>query len=468
MTTRRERTGKRTAKPALRCVAAFLGAALCASVLVNATSVTTATAAGVPSVAVPAYYWPGVQWDALLNAGSEVKYTVLNPNSGPDTQVHAGFVDVVARARAKGFTVVGYVDTAYGTRAASLVEADIASYRLFYGINQFFFDQTPSACSSLPYYTALETFVQQSANGFIIHNPGTNPGECYLDVADIVVNFEGTETSYATWDPAPYVASYAANRFWNIVYDVTATNGSSLMNLASQRNIGFVYITDDGLPNPFDRIPVASLWQAQVPSARPPRGAAPQAPGVSSGGRGSAPQAGPSVTTPTTVVPPSAPPLDDAAAPPVVAPPVVVVPPMVVPPMIVPPTIAPAASVAPSDAAASDVPAVGKVFDDFAPESMTVFEGPKPIVVDVLGEAIRAVSVALAPVAGPLLPGAVAGPVFLTSAAPSMLGLRVVPVRKAPAVQRKSKAKHLAKRVKSPKSIKTRWPVPASVAGTRR
>ena len=74
-----------------------------------------------PSVAVPAYFWPGPEWEALLRAGSEVKYVILNPDSGPGTQSNADFIGVVARARIKGFVVVGYVDTAYGARSASLV-----------------------------------------------------------------------------------------------------------------------------------------------------------------------------------------------------------------------------------------------------------------------------------------------------------------------------------------------------------
>ena len=256
-----------------------------------------------PSVAVPAYFWPGPEWETLLRAGPEVKYVILNPDSGPGAQSIADYVGVVARARIKGFVVAGYVDTAYGARSASLVQADIARYRSWYGVNQFFFDQTPSACSSVGYYAALQTFVQQDPNGFVVLNPGTNPGECYLGVSDMVVNFEGSESSYAGWTPAPYAANYGAERFWHIVYSVVPANVTSVLSVAQQRNAGFVYLTDEGFPNPFFRIPSAPLWQAQVPSSGVGgRGAAPQSPGTSTiGDRPAAPQA----SVPPLLVPPS-------------------------------------------------------------------------------------------------------------------------------------------------------------------
>lgn len=292
---------------------------LIGGLLVAGTATAQATGSAAPSVAVPAYYWPGAEWDVLLRAGSQVRYIVVNPANGPGTQSSAAFVDVVARARAKGFTVVGYVDTAYGTRTDTAAQADIVNYRAWYGINQFFFDQTPSSCVSVPYYSALQTFVKQSPNGFIVLNPGTNPGECYLAVSNMVVNFEGSEASYEGWSPASYVANYGAERFWHIVYSVGAGNGAAVLTLASGRNAGFVYLTDDSMPNPFDRLPTPSLWQVQV------------SPSVV-GGRDPAPQ---SASVPAAGVRPAAPP---ASAPPVVLTAMASVPP---PPEVPPPAALP-------------------------------------------------------------------------------------------------------------------------------
>ena len=252
-----------------------------------------------PSVAVPAYFWADAQWERMLNGATEVKYVVLNPESGPGSAKYPTFATKVATARSQGATVLGYVDTAYGTRSAALVQADITSYRSWYGVNAFFFDQTPTACTELPYYATISTFVRSQPNGLIVHNPGTNPSECFLSAADVVVNFEGAEATYAGWTPAEYTASYPASRFWHIVYSVDPDHASALLDGAASRQGGLVYLTEQGMPNPFSVIPTAALWSAQTPSVttRPP---APQAgTGSTVPGRPAAPQSGTETSTTT-------------------------------------------------------------------------------------------------------------------------------------------------------------------------
>lgn len=252
-----------------------------------------------PSVAVPAYFWADAQWERMLNGATEVKYVVLNPESGPGSVKYPTFETKVAKARSQGATVLGYVDTAYGTRSAALVQADITSYRSWYGVNAFFFDQTPTACTELPYYDAISTFVRSQPNGLIVHNPGTNPSECFLSAADVVVNFEGAEATYAGWTPAGYTSSYPASRFWHIVYSVDPDHASALLDAAAGRQGGLVYLTEQGMPNPFSVIPTPALWSALTPSVttRPP---APQAgTGSTVPGRPAAPQSGTETSTTT-------------------------------------------------------------------------------------------------------------------------------------------------------------------------
>ena len=374
-----------------------------------------AAPSALPSVAVPAYFWPGPEWETLLRAGSEVKYVILNPDSGPGAQSNADFVGVVDRARIKGFVVVGYVDTAYGARSTSLVQADIARYRSWYGINQFFFDQTPSACTNVAYYGALQTFVLQDPNGFVVLNPGTNPGECYLGVSDMVVNFEGSESSYAGWTPAPYVASYGAERFWHIVYSIVPANVTSVLSVASQRNAGFVYLTDEGFPNPFFRIPSTQLWQAQVPSSGVGgRGAAPQSPGTpTTGDRPAAPQASvpPLLVPPSTAIPASPAPVSGASGSPTSMSAANAEPgsfpnvaPMLVPDSVPEPAASPARAdegyqlaVANQVGGAQEVAEASSTTPTPAPAlaatpTIPLPEGPHRIVVNVLGATIRAIS----------------------------------------------------------------------------
>lgn len=236
-----------------------------------------ARAAAAPSVAVPAYFWSSTEWDRMLVSSEELRYVVMNPDSGPGTASHPTFVNKVAAARSQDATVVGYVDTAYGVRSLATVKADIDKYRAWYGVNAFFFDQTPYDCAQISYYQDLEDYVRAQVGGFTFLNPGMNPHECYLGVADVVVNFEGSEASYNAWTPAPYVAGYPADRFWHIVYSVDPSHAAALLSRAASRNGGLVFLTEKGMPNPFSVIPTDALWSAQTPT-RSGRNAAPQAP----------------------------------------------------------------------------------------------------------------------------------------------------------------------------------------------
>jgi Spherulation-specific family 4 len=238
-------------------VASLIGATLLSANFSNA------QAAVRPSVGVPAYFWTVTDWDTVV-AAPTVSYVILNPESGPGTQKWDQFAMSVTAAKASGKTVLGYVSTNYGNRAIADVKADIDTYRLWYGINTFFFDESPYDCTNIAYYAELRTYVNAQANPFTFINPGVNPLECFTDVADGIVNFEGSEAQYANWSPAAYVASHPTTKFWHIVYDADPTHGSDLVNTAADRNAAVVYLTDDTLPNPWDRLPAVALWSAQI------------------------------------------------------------------------------------------------------------------------------------------------------------------------------------------------------------
>ena len=99
----------------------------------------------------------------MLVGSEELRYVVLNPDSGPGTVSYSTFVTKVAAARSQGATVVGYVDTGYGGRALASVKTDIDRYRAWYGVNAFFFDQTPYDCSAIAYYQDVEDYVRGQA-----------------------------------------------------------------------------------------------------------------------------------------------------------------------------------------------------------------------------------------------------------------------------------------------------------------
>jgi hypothetical protein len=177
----------------------------------------------------------------------------------------------VNNLRAAGGHVLGYVYTNYGNRSEAAVEADINAYVNFYHIDGFFIDQQSTDPTEVSYYAALYNYVKGlNPNYEVIANPGTNTDQAYLQTptADVLVTFEGTAVTYAGYTPAPWTSQYAADHFANIVYnEPTAAGMAADLQLAQQRNVGQVYVTDGNLPNPYDHLP--SYWDQEVQALTP-------------------------------------------------------------------------------------------------------------------------------------------------------------------------------------------------------
>ncbi len=162
--------------------------------------------------------------------------------------------------------MLGYVDTNYTARTLAAVEADIDKFYSWYNVDGIFFDQGYSAdCNQVAYYQALNTYVKaKGGKGVTIVNYGVNPPSCYINASDILITFEGTMTSYLTWAPSAWEAGFPANRFYNIVYATAQTDVAKAVTLGKSRNVGYVYVTDDNLPNPYDNLPATAYWNIEL------------------------------------------------------------------------------------------------------------------------------------------------------------------------------------------------------------
>jgi Spherulation-specific family 4 len=219
-----------------------------------------------PKIAVPAYFWPGGYWDNLISAAGPVKIAVVNIDSGPGWAKEPAFAATFDRARAAGVELVGYTYTSYGRRPSADVLADAKKYRDWYGITSVFLDETPEQCGSLAYYDNIYKTLHPFG-GRVIINPGQSVDECYVSTADTIVNFEGHVNDYLGWNPASWVQRYPSNKFWHIVYAAQTPNLTPALNKAREANSGYLYLTDDIMPNPFDRLPDNVMWAPVVSAA---------------------------------------------------------------------------------------------------------------------------------------------------------------------------------------------------------
>jgi hypothetical protein len=231
-------------------------------------------AAGPLGALVPAYFYPvpGGYWDQLDSAAGQIRLdAILNPNSGPGVSPDPNYVQAVNNLRTAGGKVLGYVYTNYGMRSLATVEADINTYVSFYAIDGIFLDQmtNDSDPAHLDYYASLYSYIEGLNSAYqVFGNPGTNTQESYLTrpTADTLVIFEN-DTGYDTFTPSPWVFGHDRSHFANLVLNVPSAAAMKIdLQLAFQRNAGWVFITDDDLPNPYDTLP--SYWDQEVAAIR--------------------------------------------------------------------------------------------------------------------------------------------------------------------------------------------------------
>jgi Spherulation-specific family 4 len=224
-------------------------------------------------MAVPAYFYPGPYWSQMAAAGATVRLAVMNPASGPGTAADREYVSAVGAAHAAGIAVVGYVHTSYATRSPAAAKADIDAYYRWYHVDGIFFDEASTDCVNESYYASLNAYVK--AKGGIartILNPGTATSQCYVSAADILVTFEGSYSQYVSSYSAPaWLDRYPAGRFWHVVYATPSESAmTQAVRLSKTRRAGYVYVTPETLPNPYEVLPAGAYWSDALGAIRSP------------------------------------------------------------------------------------------------------------------------------------------------------------------------------------------------------
>jgi hypothetical protein len=241
--------------------------------------------ATVQHIAAPAYFAPSsAYWAQLAQGAPAVGVAIANPDNGPGTTLDQGYANAIRTAANAGVRVIGYVDTGYfgttgrTTRAGqttttawtSQSEADVDSwYAMYggYGLAGIFFDDGLPDCAHASLYQAVNTYTKQHhAGAYTVDNPGTAAEQCYATAADTIVMFEGTYATYTGWTPPAWELNSATpDKFWHLVY-ATASQAdmTNAMTLSRQRNAGYVYVTPDTLPNPWDTLPTGAYWSDEL------------------------------------------------------------------------------------------------------------------------------------------------------------------------------------------------------------
>jgi len=223
---------------------------------------------------IPLYNYPNWYdsanyiWDDVVTATDQISVTaIINPNNGPEScPPNSDYQHGIADLQDGEVTMLGYVYTSYGLRPTEAITAEIDLYNQCFNIDGIFLDEGAATADKCDYYRQLCDYVKSSPNlEKVFVNPGTTPDECYLSQTDCdtFVIFEGYSSDWPPYIPPPYIFDYPSERFAAIIHTIPDTDTMKAnIDLAIARNISYVYMTDDILPNPYDTLPL--FWQAEV------------------------------------------------------------------------------------------------------------------------------------------------------------------------------------------------------------
>jgi len=207
---------------------------------------------------VPLYTSPGdPSWSAVIAAKMAHPkvgvVAIVNPSDGPGGSVDSGYTSGIAKLTAAGIRVIGYVATGYTARSPATVKADVDRWKAFYPgqVTGIFFDEQSNKAGDVGYYRDLSQYTKSQGLSLTVGNPGTDTAEAFIGALDVMLIYESaglpTVSQMGGWH-----AKYAASNFGVIPY-ATALDATFVRNARQQ--VGYIYLQNDNLPNPWDSVP---------------------------------------------------------------------------------------------------------------------------------------------------------------------------------------------------------------------
>jgi hypothetical protein len=162
------------------------------------------------------------------------------------------------------------------TYSVSDVISCASGYKNWYRVDGIFIDEVTntSSTTNLNFYQNLYVGLKALNSSWeIVGNPGSRTQVEYLNnganrSADTLVVFEN-DVGYPGYVPSAWNATVSSRAIGHLGYDVaTEATALAFLNLAVQRNAGYVFFTDDGAnnTNPWDRLP--TYWESEAAAVR--------------------------------------------------------------------------------------------------------------------------------------------------------------------------------------------------------
>lgn len=206
---------------------------------------------------VPLYTDPGdASWNAIIaaqNAHSTVPViAIVNPNNGPGSAPSAAYTTGIAALTAARIRVIGYVYTSYGARSTSAVRGDVDDWHAWYPeVGGIFFDEESNDAGGDGYYRDLTSYVKSLGMQLTVGNPGTDTSASYISAVDVTFIYES-----AGLPSTPLLSDWQSQYPRQSVGIIPYASPLDLAWVSRARAaVGYIYVTDDDLPNPWDTLP---------------------------------------------------------------------------------------------------------------------------------------------------------------------------------------------------------------------
>lgn len=237
---------------------------------------------------VPLYSYPtDASWASLASAKQRRKKipvtVIVDPANGVGAAIDPNYVTGIQLLRASCIHVLGYVDTAYAARPQAAVEAEIGTWQQFYpDITGVFLDRMSNLPGNESYYGAISTYAHSLGLAETVGNPGTDTPESFLGTVDTLLIYENAGLPDLPSIAGAWYASHAKRNFGIIPYAIAPLSPRRPTSLSATDRafitaaaplVGWIYLTDGMLPNPWDTLPpyLKRLLGALNRAGRPPR-----------------------------------------------------------------------------------------------------------------------------------------------------------------------------------------------------
>jgi hypothetical protein len=196
---------------------------------------------------VPLYSYPCCgyeqEWEKLLNFTTDKEvWVVVNVNDGPGSSVDPTYASIISRLRQKGFKVLGYIYSSYGSRSLKTIYSEMDRWIRFYDVDGFLIDEVSTSLKTYRYYSSIYRKAKRLGK-YVVLNPGTNIDPTFFNIADKILVFESPLEEYVDFSYLDY-SSVAPDRVCTVVLNTPPDKVDYVVQKAVANGSRCVYVHD--------------------------------------------------------------------------------------------------------------------------------------------------------------------------------------------------------------------------------